>query len=122
MVKFSETNFNMSTSALIKRYYKPHYQGLFNKIKGIKAPIKNDLLMALLDGEWHSETELIRIAKKQIYIGAVTLGTMMSSLNQSIKSNYLQKEFINGELHYKISDNFVGLSRAAFSKYRFRLE
>ena len=87
-------------------FYKPNYSILFNKIKDIKAPIKNEILIALLDGQWHSELELIRITKKQHgYIGAVTLGTMVNSLNHMIKNNYLEKK-----------DNYVGLTRAA---YRF---
>ena len=98
-------------------YYKPGYSILFNKIKDIKTPIKNEILMALLDGHWHSELELIRITKKQHgYIGAVTLGTMINSLNHLIKNNYLEKKLVNSKLYYKISDNYVGLTRAA---YRF---
>ncbi len=98
-------------------YYKPGYSILFNKIKDIKTPIKNEILMSLLDGQWHSELELIRITKKQHgYIGAVTLGTMINSLNHLIKNNYLEKKLVNTKLYYKISDNYVGLTRAA---YRF---
>jgi hypothetical protein len=98
-------------------YYKPNYSNLFNKIKDINTPIKNEILMALLDGQWHSELELIRATKKQHeFIGAVTLGTMVSSLNHYIKNNYLQKKIVNGKMYYKISDNYVGLTRAA---YRF---
>ncbi|MFX1345112.1 MAG: hypothetical protein ACFFBC_11575 [Promethearchaeota archaeon] len=98
-------------------FYKPNYSVLFNKIKDIKTPIKNEILMALLDGHWHSELELIRITKKQHgYIGSVTLGTMINSLNHIIKNNYLEKKVVNTKLYYKISDNYVGLTRAA---YRF---
>ncbi len=100
-----------------KRFYNPIYSVLFNKIKDIKTPIKNDILKALLDGQWHSELELIRVTKKQYgFVGAVTLGTMVNSLNHSIKNNYLQRKILNNKLYYKISDNFVGLTRAA---YRF---
>jgi hypothetical protein len=98
-------------------YYKPNYSNLFNKIKDIKTPIKNDILMSLLDGQWHSELELIRVTKKQHeFIGPVTLGTMVHALNHTIKNNYLQKKIVNGKMYYKISDNYVGLTRAA---YRF---
>ncbi len=98
-------------------FYKPGYSILFNKIKDIKTPIKNEILMSLLDGHWHSELELIRITKKQHgFIGAVTLGTMINSLNHMIKNNYLEKKIVNNKLYYKISDNYVGLTRAA---YRF---
>ncbi len=100
-----------------ERYYNPIYSVLFNKIKDIKTPIKNDILRALLDGQWHSELELIRVTKKQHgFVGAVTLGTMINSLNHLIKNNYLQKKLVNEKLFYKITDNYVGLTRAA---YRF---
>ncbi|MHA2283876.1 MAG: hypothetical protein ACXAC5_23800 [Promethearchaeota archaeon] len=99
------------------RFYNPIYSVLFNKIKDIKTPIKNEILRALLDGQWHSELELVRVTKKRYgFVGAVTLGTMINSLNHSIKNNYLQKKVFNNKLYYRISDNFVGLTRAA---YRF---
>ncbi|TFG15380.1 MAG: hypothetical protein EU535_01780 [Promethearchaeota archaeon] len=109
---------NLKRDLIMKKYYKPDFSILFNKIKEINTPIKNDLLIALLDGEWHSETELIRLAKKlgTVYVGAVTLGTMVNSLNNMLKNNYLEKQFFNGEMYYKISDNYVGLTRAAYNK------
>ncbi|TFF83767.1 MAG: hypothetical protein EU552_02700 [Promethearchaeota archaeon] len=108
---------------LFKKYYRPDYSHLFNKIKDIKTPVKNGILMGLLDGNWHSELELIRMAKKkQKYMGAVTLGTMVNSLNHSLKNDYVEKKVMNGKLHYKISDNYVGLTRAAYNKYRFNNE
>lgn len=98
-------------------YYKPDYSILFNKIKDIKTPIKNEILRALLDGQWHSELELIRITKRQQqYMGAVTLGMMVNNLNTALRNNYLQKKVINGKMFYKLNDNYVGLTRAA---YRF---
>ena len=87
-----------------ERYYNPIYSVLFNKIKDIRTPIKNEILRALLDGQWHSELELIRVTKKQHgfgFVGAVTLGTMINSLNHSIKNNYLQKKLINEKLYYE---------------------
>jgi len=108
---------------LLKEFYKPNYSQLFNKIKDIKAPVKNEILKGLIDGEWKSELELIRIAKKrQKYMGAVTLGTMVNSLNHVLKNDYLEKKVSNGKLYYKISDNYVGLTRAAFNKYRINME
>jgi hypothetical protein len=94
-----------------------------NTLKSIKTPLKNDILQALLDGKWHSETEIIRIAKKRhrTYIGPVTIGTMMRSVNNMMRSNYLEKKFFGGELYYKITDNYVGLTRAAYNKYKFSL-
>lgn len=108
---------------LLKKYYKEEYSALFNKIKGIRTPVKNDIITSLLDGKWHSERDLIRMAKKQQYnyLGAVTLGTMVSSINNVVKSNYVEKEFIAGAMHYKISENYIGLTRAAYTKYSFRV-
>ena len=104
-------------------FYKPSYSSLFNKIKDIKTPVKNDILVGLLDGNWHSELDLIRIAKRQQkFMGAVTLGTMVNSLNHTLRNNYVEKKLIDGKMHYKISDNYVGLTRAAYNKYRFKLK
>ena len=108
----------------IKEYYKPDYSILFNKIREIKTPVKNDIIIALLDGQWHSQTDLIRMAKKQnyLYMGSVTLVTMINSLNQMIKSNYVEKQCVEGEMYYKLSDNYVGLTRACFNKYNFKVD
>ncbi len=113
-------------SVLMKKYYKPDFSILFNRIKGIRRPVKNDLIIALLDGCWHSERDLVRLSKRQRHLGGhlgpVTLGTMFSSLNHMLKSNYVERQFIDGEMHYKITDNYVGLSRAAYNKFRFTLK
>lgn len=110
----------------MKKYYKPDFSVLFKKIRGIETPVKNDLLIALLDGEFHSDRELIRLAKEQRHLGGhmgeVTLATIMNSLNNMLKSEYVEKRFLDGKLYYKISDNFVGLSRAAYNKFIFNLE
>ncbi|MBD3230256.1 MAG: hypothetical protein GF329_18905 [Candidatus Lokiarchaeota archaeon] len=117
------TDFNIrgtETTNLMKKYYKPDYSKLFNKIKNIKTPVKNNILQALLDGSWHSELELIRIARKQEnYIGSVTLGTMVSSFNHILRNDYLEKKQINGKMYYKLSDNYVGLTRAAYTKFQY---
>jgi hypothetical protein len=107
----------------LKNFYKPDFSQLFNKIKDIKTPVKNDILIGLLDGNWHSELDLIRIAKKkQKYMGAVTLGTMVHSLNHTLKNDYVECKVVNGKMFYKLSDNYVGLTRAAFNKYQFKME
>ncbi|MFX1238104.1 MAG: hypothetical protein ACFE8P_10345 [Promethearchaeota archaeon] len=94
---------------------------LFNKIKKINTPIKNELLMILLDGDWHSEGELIRTAKKERkYAGAVLVGTMLNSLNSLGQDVFLNKKIIEGEWHFKISNNYVGLTRAAFTRTAYR--
>ena len=108
---------------ILKKYYKPNYSQLFNKIKDLKAPIKKEILIGLIDGIWHSELDLIRIAKKQQkYMGAVTLGTMIHSLNHNLKNDYVEKKVVNGKLYYKISDNYVGLTRAAYGKYNIKFD
>ena len=94
---------------------------LFDKIKGIKTPVKNELLATLLDGAWHSESELIRTAKKQRqYAGAVLVGTMLNSINAFSQNIFLKKKIFNGEWHFKISDNYVRLTRAAYTKSAFK--
>ncbi len=100
-------------------YYKPNYTMLLNRIQEIKDVRKNKLLEKLLDGEWHSENELVRFARKFGYIGVVTLGTMINSLKQRIDSKFLVSKSIKDINYYKISDNFVGLARAAYSNYKF---
>ena len=118
-------NEEVRTSVLIKRYFKPTYRNLFEKLKGIRTPLKNDILTALLDGQWHSESELIRLAKKQErqYVGSVTLGTMINSMNSTLKgeNEYVVRKYFNGENWFKISDNYVGLTRAAYNKQKFMI-
>jgi len=116
-------NNSFEQAKILKKYYRPDYSQLFNKIRDIKAPIKKEILIGLIDGVWHSELDLIRIAKKQHkYMGAVTLGTMIHALNHSLKNDYLEKKVVNGKLYYKISDNYVGLTRAAYNKYSPKMD
>ena len=94
---------------------------LFNKIKGINTHIKNELLMTLMDGKWHSEDQLVRIArKKRQYAGAVLVGTMINSINDLSSKIFLKKKVIDGKWHFKISDNYVGLTRAAYTRMTYR--
>ena len=106
----------LETSVCLKHKYE-----LLNKIKDIRTPVKSEILKTLLDGNWHSETDIVRLAKKKQYMGVVTLGTMVNSLNNNINNNYVEKRNINGKMFYKISDNYVGLSRAAYTRYRFSI-
>ncbi|MFX0075634.1 MAG: hypothetical protein ACFE96_09340 [Candidatus Hermodarchaeota archaeon] len=116
-------NTNFEQTKLLRKYYKPDYSQLFNKLKNIKTPVKNDILISLLDGNWHTELDLIRVAKQKMkYMGAVTLGTMIHSLNHHLKNDYVEMKVINGKLSYRISDNYVGLTRAAYNKYKFKME
>ena len=113
---------DLKKSDILKQGLKQYDSTLFNKIKGIKTPVKNELLITLLDGEWHSETELIRIAKREHkYAGSVLVGTMINSLNSSFKTSYLKRKIIGGEIHFKISDNYVGLTKAAYTRYQSKI-
>ncbi len=114
-------NIDLNPRQIMKKYYKPDYGPLFNKIKNIRAPVKNKILETLLDGKWHSELEIIRIAKReQQYIGSVTISTMIHSLNKVLKNDYIEKQVIEGKMYYKLSDNYVGLTRAAYSRYKHK--
>ncbi|MFX0072792.1 MAG: hypothetical protein ACFFAO_17050 [Candidatus Hermodarchaeota archaeon] len=118
MEDFNGKEFNITT--LVKCMFKPQYSNLFNKITNLKTPVKNKILMTLLDGNWHEQTEIIRLTRKQHgYMGPVTLQTMVSSLNHISSNNFVRKKMVNGKIYYKISDNFLGLTRAAFTKFRF---
>ena len=98
-------NNNYKQKKLIKEYFKPDYSALFNRIKQIKTPVKNDILIGLLDGNWHSELDLIRIARKQQkYMGAVTLGTMVNSLNHALKTDYVEKKVVNDKIIVDVLD------------------
>ncbi|GAI27735.1 unnamed protein product, partial [marine sediment metagenome] len=46
------------------------------------------------------------------------LSTMMTSLKKKIDSNFLIRKSRNNINYYKISDNYVGLARAAFTDYK----
>ena len=120
MEHFNEKNFNMAT--LMRICFKPKYTNIFQKIKEIntlESP-KNNILMIMLDGKWHSANEIIRITRREHqYMGNVTLGVMISNINKNLTNNYLQKKIINGKVYYKLSDNYIGLTRAAYTKYRF---
>lgn len=116
------TNNAFEQTKILKKYYQPDFSQLFNKIKDIKTPVKKEILIGLLDGNWHSELDLIRIAKRQQkYMGAVTLGTMVNSLNKLLKNDYVETRIAEGKMYYKISDNYVGLTRAAYNRQKFSM-
>ena len=47
------------------------------------------------------------------------MGTMVNSLNKLLKNDYVEKRISEGKMYYKISDNYVGLTRAAYNKQKF---
>ncbi len=110
----------LNISTLMRIAFKPEYSNIFNKIKDIKAPVKNHILISLLDGKWHAESQILRIIRKQnAYLGAVTLSSMINTLNQQTGNSYVQKKIVNGRVYYKISNNYIGLTKAAFTKFRY---
>ena len=114
-------NKELSITTLMKIQFKPEYSNMFRKINNIEIPVKNHLLMVMLDGAWHGENEILRIIRKQNdSIGSVTLSAMINTLNLQTGTSYLQKKIVNGRIYYKISDNYLGLTKAAFTKFRFR--
>lgn len=103
------------TNSLIEE----HGYEMVKDLRSIRDKAKNDVLQEMLDGEWHDEKKLIRIAKKSRYLGTVSFGMMMYSLKDSICHDFLIKKIMNdGKNYYKIHDNFVGLARAAFSSHK----
>ena len=111
---------DLNIATLMKCAFKPSHSNLFNRIKNLKTPVKNKILMTMLDGKWHGEYEIIRIVRQHHeYFGSVTLQSMIESLNQITSATYLRKKIVNGKIYYKISNNYLGLVRAAFTKLRF---
>ena len=56
---------NLNISMFMKILYKPEYSNLFNKIKDIRTPAKNHILISLLDGAWHNQYDILRFTRKQ---------------------------------------------------------
>lgn len=93
---------------------------LLYSLKHITDATKIDVLSELLDGRWHTDAELIRVAKKsRDFIGAVGFGMLMCSFEDSISKSFLMKKMIPGNTtQFKIHENFIELARAAISKYK----
>jgi len=51
-MELDSPNNSFEQTKILKKYYKPDYSQLFNKIKEIKAPIKKEILIGLIDGVW----------------------------------------------------------------------
>ncbi|MHA1897583.1 MAG: hypothetical protein ACTSU2_09340 [Promethearchaeota archaeon] len=91
---------------------------MMKNIKNIRDKAKSDVIQLLLDGEWHNEKELLRIAKRSRFIGSVGFGMMIYSINEMVSVDFIirQKGRID-EYYYKIKDNYIGMARAAFNNY-----
>ncbi|MHA1111210.1 MAG: hypothetical protein ACTSRE_08905 [Promethearchaeota archaeon] len=92
---------------------------LIHSLKQITDATKIDVLMKLLDGRWHTDAELIRVAKKsRDFIGAVGFVMLMCSFEDSISKSFLMKKMNPGNMtQFKIHENFIELARSAYSKY-----
>ncbi len=92
---------------------------LLNLLKQITDATKIDVLIHLLDGKWHTDAELIRVAKKsRDFIGAVGFGMLMCSFEDSVSRSFLMKKMNpDNTTQFKIHENFIELARSAYSKY-----
>ncbi len=93
---------------------------LIQCLQQIRDKTKIDVLIELLDGKWHNESELLRIAKKtRDFIGVVGFGMLMCSFEDTVTKSFLRKK-VNTEncSWYKINENFIQLARSAYSKYK----
>ena len=110
---------NISRSQNIDLYIKERGYVLLETIRNIKDKAKNDILRLMLDGEWHKEKDLIRLAKKTRYIGQVSFGIMMHGLKEIISHQFIFKEVKeSGDSYFKVNDKFIGLLRAAYLNLR----
>ncbi|MHA1728661.1 MAG: hypothetical protein ACTSWY_07995 [Promethearchaeota archaeon] len=105
----------------IKNFIEENGSELFEILHNIKDKAKNDIIHLMLDGEWHNERELLRLAKKSRYCGTVSFGIMMLSFGKTISDRFVTKKRMNVGTYYKINDNFMGLARAACSNYKKNL-
>lgn len=100
-------------------FYRPEFRVLFDRVRQIKDPVKLRILQQLLDGEWHDENELVRLAKKFRYTGSVGLGMMIEQIRRLVDETFVIQEGKPMPMRskYKLNDNFVGLTRAAFHTF-----
>ena len=109
----------MSRSQNIDLYIKERGHALVETFRNIKDKAKNDILRLMLDGEWHKEKDLIRLAKKTRYMGQVSFGIMMHGLKEIISHQFIFKEVReSGDSYFKVNDRFIGLLRAAYLNLR----
>jgi hypothetical protein len=91
---------------------------LVKSLQNIHDKTKIDVIIRLLDGDWHTESELIRIAKKtRDFIGVVGFGMLMCSLDDTIAKSFLIKRMQTGT-QFKINENYIELARSAYSQYK----
>jgi hypothetical protein len=93
---------------------------LIQCLQNIQDRTKIEVLLKLLDGHWHTDAELIRIAKKtRDFIGVVGFGMLIASFEDTIAKSFLIKKINPGNIsQFKINENFIELARAAYSQYK----
>ncbi|MBN2155380.1 MAG: hypothetical protein JW776_05010 [Candidatus Lokiarchaeota archaeon] len=93
---------------------------LIRCLREIRDKAKIDVILELLDGQWHDENELLRVAKKtRDFIGVVGFGMLMYSFEDSVSKSFLIKKVNPGNSSwFKINDNYIQLARSAYSQYK----
>lgn len=111
----SEKNINSN----LKEFFQPIFKVFFDRVRQIKDPVKIRILQQLLDGNWHDENELVRLIKKYRFIGPVGIGMLVEQIRRLVNEDFLLsgKGNIPTDSKYKLNDNYVGLTRAAFHTF-----
>lgn len=93
---------------------------LMKCLRNIQDKTKIDVIIQLLDGDWHPEGELIRIAKKtRDFIGVVGFSMLMCSFEDTVAKSFLVKRIhSSNSTQFKINDNYIELARSAYSHYK----
>lgn len=102
----------------LEPYYKPHYTDLLNRIQDIRDRAKTAVLQELADGQWHSQMDLMRVARRTRFIGDVGFGMMLEQMRDMLGPDFMTCSIgPENERFFKIQDNYVGLTRAAYYKF-----
>ncbi len=102
----------------LEPYYKPHYSDLLYRIQDIRDRAKTAVLQVLADGQWHSQMDLMRVARRTRFIGDIGFGMMVEQMRDMLGPDFLTcSTGPENERFFKIQDNYVGLTRAAYYKY-----
>src|SRR5271157_1833682 len=102
----------------LEPFFKPHYTDLLYRIQGIQDRAKFAVLQQLADGKWHSQMDLMRVARRARFIGDVGFGMMMRQLQEILLPDFIEIRVADAnEPYFKIQDNYVGLTRAAYYRY-----
>ncbi len=106
----------------LEPYYKPHYSDLLYRIQDIRDRAKTVVLQVLADGAWHSQMDLMRVARRTRFIGDIGFGMMMEQMREMLGHDFLTcSTGPENERFFKIQDNYVGLTRAAYNKFDLTL-